>query len=145
MAPKPGASRQMPRACSHPVSESGRLQVRGLLLCSVTSPRAALPGGALPLPTLFPSLSSPLGTGLSPGPCLHGSRGAEEEQQQVKKSAAVGRDGLDLDQLVLVPGGSRGAGLTEQWIAGRGTGQSLHWGGVEGKEVKQMSLYRQCT
>lgn len=48
---------------------------------------------------------------MSPGLCLHGSLGAEEEQQQVKKSAAVGRDrGWTWTQLVLVPGGSRGAG-----------------------------------
>lgn len=125
MAPKPGASRQMPRACSHPVSESGRLQVCSLPLCSVPSPRAALPGWALPLPTLhtrswalpitqFPS-GHRLGLLLSPGLCLHGSLGAEEVQQQGKKSVAVGRDrGWTWTQLVLVPGGSRGAGLTEQ-------------------------------
>lgn len=77
MAPKPGASRQMLRACSHPVSESGQLQVRSLPLCSVTSPRAALPGWALPLPTLhtrswaLPIAQFPSGHTLG-GSCLQG-------------------------------------------------------------------------
>lgn len=50
MAPKPGASRQMLRACSHPVSESGQLQVHSLpvtLLCYISTSRT--PGVGLTL------------------------------------------------------------------------------------------------
>lgn len=73
MAPEPGASRLG-------ASESDPLQARSLPLCSVTSPWAALPGWALPLPTLHTrSWALPV----TQFPSGH-RPGAEEEQQQVK-------------------------------------------------------------